>query len=50
MNNIVWTEDVINIIRKYVLENEKESSVLIALGSDILNVSEDTMIELIYED
>ena len=50
MNKIIFPEDVANPIQSFVLQNEGDEdtiALLLAVGADLLDVSPDTMMEMI---
>lgn len=49
MNTILFPEDVVNVIQSFLLINQGDTAtqdLIIAIGAQLLDVSEDTMIEM----
>lgn len=51
MNNIIFPEDVDNVIQSFILVNngdEATEDLILAIGAELLDVSVDTMAERVY--
>lgn len=49
MNTMLFPEDVVNVIRSFLLVNRGDigtQDIILAIGAELLDVSEDTMIEM----
>lgn len=52
MNNVIFPEDVDNVIQSFMLDNEGDEAteaLILAIGANLLDVSIDTMYERIKE-
>lgn len=50
MNDIVCAEDVISVIKRFYKLNEADeatTSIILVIGSDILDISVDSMLDLV---
>ena len=51
MNNVIFPEDVDNVIQSFILVNngdEATEDLILAIGAELLDVSVDTMVERVY--
>lgn len=52
MNQLIFPEDVANVIQSFYILNagdEATENLILAIGAELLDVSEDTMIEVIKD-